>query len=64
MSQATQYPVVHMKCRRGSDQVTAGQSCKGMMAEKRAPDGSQTPQFKCTTCGFVWSVSIGGASPI
>jgi hypothetical protein len=64
MSQASPHPVVHMKCKRGSDKLTSGQSCRGMMAEKLAPDGSQTPQFKCTSCGFVWSVPIGGQSPI
>lgn len=64
MTQQTQNPVVHMKCKRGSDKATEGQHCRGMMAEKLSPDGSQVPQFRCTTCKHTWSVPVGGYSPI
>lgn len=64
MTQAAKNPVVHMKCKRGSDRATEGQTCKGMMAEKLSQDGSSVAQFKCTSCGHVWSVPIGGYVPI
>lgn len=64
MTQASPNPVVHMKCRRGSDRATEGQTCKGMSAEKLSADGSQVAQFKCTSCGHLWGVPIGGFSPI
>lgn len=64
MTQQDPNPVVHMKCRRGSDRATEGQTCKGMMAEKMSKDGSQTAAFKCTSCGHVWHVPLGGFSPI
>lgn len=59
-----QNPIVHIKCRRGSDRATDGQVCKGMAAEKLSADGSQVVQFKCTVCGHLWSVPVGGFSPI
>lgn len=64
MTQQEQNPVVHMKCRRGHDRATEGQSCKGMRAEKLAQDGAQTAAFKCTTCQLVWHVPLGGFTPI
>lgn len=64
MTQASPNPTVHMKCKRGSDRLTEGQTCKGMMAEKLSPDGSQVCQFKCTSCGFIWSIPVGGYTPI
>ncbi len=59
-----QAPIVHMKCRRGGDRVTEGQTCKGMMAEKLSANGAQTASFKCTSCGYTWHVPLGGCSPI
>jgi hypothetical protein len=56
-----EHPVVNMKCRRGSDAATRGQSCQGMQAEKLTPDGSSLVQLKCTTCKHVWSVPVGGS---
>jgi hypothetical protein len=55
---------VHVKCKRGNDKATAGQSCSSLMAEKLSPDGSQIVQFKCKICGFIWNVAVGGLSPI
>lgn len=56
-----EFPIVHMKCKRGSDRSTEGQSCMGMKAENRTPPGSPTSHFKCTSCGHYWAVSVGGA---
>jgi transposase-like protein len=55
------HPIIHMKCRRGSDLVTHGQSCNGMQAYKLTPDGSQHVQFRCTLCNYSWTVPIGGS---
>ena len=54
-------PKVHMKCRRGFDKATHGQTCKSMQAYKMSPDGSNQVMFTCVDCGFSWSVSIGGS---
>jgi hypothetical protein len=58
---ALKFPVVHMKCRRGFDKASHGQSCKSMRAYKLAADGSQVAQFKCVDCGFSWAVGLGGS---
>ena len=55
------FPKVHMKCRRGWDKASHGQSCKSMRAYKMSPDGSNTATFKCVDCGYSWSVGLGGA---
>jgi hypothetical protein len=55
------HPVVHMKCRRGFDKASHGQSCKSMRAYKLSPDGSNNVMFTCVDCGFSWSVSLGGS---
>ena len=54
-------PVVFMRCTRGSDPRTEGQKCYGKRAEKMSQDGSSAPMFKCTKCGHVWVVPVGGA---
>jgi hypothetical protein len=64
MTQSAKNPVVHMKCRRGSDRATEGQTCKGMLAENLSQSGSHVAQFKCSSCGYVWSVPVGGNTPI
>lgn len=58
------YPIVHMKCRRGSDKMTEGQTCNYMRAEKRSDDGAPVVQFKCEKCGYIWSISVGGYTSI
>lgn len=52
--------VTHMKCRRGSDRITSGQSCDGLQVEKINTGNPKNPMFKCKKCGFSWSVPIGG----
>lgn len=53
-------PVVNMKCRRGRNGVTKGQSCDGMLAEKLLKDGDRNAAFRCMKCKFRWSVAVGG----
>lgn len=52
---------VLVRCKRGSDRITDGQSCKGTIAKKLSEDGSPIVRFQCTTCNFVWSIPIGGS---
>ncbi len=54
------YPQVLMVCRKGQDQKTAGQRCQGKMAYRMSPEGSRSPSFKCVSCGFTWTVPLGG----
>ena len=61
MNSKTENPIVNMKCRRGSDRMTVGQTCDGMMAEKLSKDGSRSVSFCCTKCRFTWTVAIGGS---
>jgi len=60
MSSESENLVVHMKCRRGNDAATRGQSCDNMQAEKLSQDGSSYVQFKCLKCKHVWTVPVGG----
>lgn len=59
-TQQPQYPVVHVKCRRGSDKATEGQSCQSLSAENLTQSGSTVSQFRCTKCKHVWGVAVGG----
>ncbi len=52
--------VVFAKCRRGSDLATSGQTCTSTSVQKLSADGSPVPMFKCSKCGFVWGVAVGG----
>lgn len=54
------YQKVSLKCKRGSDASTKGQSCKSMRAYKLSKDGSNVAQFRCVACGHTWSVQVGG----
>lgn len=54
------YQKVSLKCKRGSDASTRGQSCKSMRAYKLSKDGSNVAQFRCVACGHTWSVQVGG----
>ena len=58
---ANENKTVHMKCRRGGDQATRGQSCNGMAAEKLSSDGDSSARFRCITCNFTWMVPLGGS---
>lgn len=53
-------PVVNMKCRRGGDRATVGQSCDGMLAEKLLKDGDRNAAFRCLKCKYRWNVAVGG----
>jgi hypothetical protein len=64
MTQQPEKQLHNIKCRRGSDRVTSGQSCDGLMAEKLSSDGQHTPTFRCSKCKYVWSVPIGGSFSI
>jgi transposase-like protein len=54
---------VLMPCKRGTTQMTHGQSCDSKSAfkltESNGPRAS-APAFKCAKCGFEWTVPIGG----
>jgi transposase-like protein len=51
---------VLMPCKRGTDVLTKGQSCKSKSAYITSNPGSKAPSFKCKTCGFEWVVPTGG----
>lgn len=53
-------PEVGAKCRRGSDQFTAGQSCGSLRAFRITPEGSSSVSLRCAKCGFAWVTPIGG----
>lgn len=62
MANVAENKEVLMKCRRGSDVITRGQSCNSMKALKLGSDTvSKAPKFKCCKCGFEWVVVIGGS---
>jgi transposase-like protein len=49
-----------MKCRRGSDRLTAGQTCDGMFVKKHNQDGSTEQRYTCEKCRYTWTVGVGG----
>jgi len=51
---------VLMPCKRGSDQLTLGQTCDSKFAYRLSPQGSNVPAFKCCKCGHEWRVPVGG----
>ncbi len=53
-------PTCNVKCKRGSDPATGGQSCKSMTAENLTSPGSTVSSFRCTACKFTWHVPTGG----
>lgn len=57
--QGAQPPVVNVRCRRGSDKLTEGQSCNGLRAYNESQDRSSA-RFRCIKCNFSWSVQVGG----
>lgn len=60
MNDVTSNPVVFAACKRGTDQITKGQSCDGKRATRMTPEGSSNVRFCCKECGFSWNVAIGG----
>lgn len=55
---------VHARCRRGSDRVTNGQTCDGMKAFNLSSQGSHVVSLKCSKCGFIWNIPVGGFTSI
>jgi transposase-like protein len=55
-----QHEIVNMVCKRDSDPRTAGSSCKGRKAYKMSSNGARQAMFKCTECGYVWTIPLGG----
>jgi hypothetical protein len=51
---------VMVKCKRGTDQRTMGQSCDSKFAYMLTPEQSKFPSFKCAKCGYEWVVPVGG----
>ena len=60
LGDAPTHPVVHAKCKRGSDKLSEGQSCNSLSAENMTTQGSNIAQFRCTKCKYVWRVPMGG----
>jgi transposase-like protein len=56
----TQYPEVHMACRRGNDKATHGQVCDSKRALNKTAQGAKHASFECTKCHFQWTVPVGG----
>jgi transposase-like protein len=61
VNMANETKTVHMKCRRGNDMATRGQSCNGMSVERLSSDGDPSARFRCATCNFTWSIIVGGS---
>lgn len=53
--------IVHVKCRRGNDKMTEGQSCPSKRAYNNSKPGSHVASFQCVECRFTWTVATGGA---
>jgi hypothetical protein len=53
-------PVVFAKCKRGSDQVTGGQSCDSKLAFRLSDPQARVVLFQCKKCNHQWSVPVGG----
>ena len=53
-------PIVNVKCRRGSDKISEGQSCSSLTAENLTLHGSTIARFRCTKCKFSWGIPTGG----
>ena len=66
LGDAPTFPVVNVKCRRGSDKISEGQSCSSLAAENMSTPGSASAQFRCTKCKYTWRVQMGGTfnSPV
>ena len=58
--QDSEFPKVHIKCKRGSSRETAGQSCDSMTVYKLSKDGEHVARFKCSVCGYQWHLALGG----
>jgi transposase-like protein len=54
-------PEVMVKCKRGTDRLTEGESCDSKLAYQLSQPGSSVASFKCKKCGFSWNVPLGGS---
>jgi hypothetical protein len=55
-------PEVNMPCQRGKDIKSKGQHCNGKRAYNTSPvPGGKNASFECCTCGFQWTVAMGGS---
>lgn len=57
---APSVPTVYVKCRRGSDKIYSGNPCNSLTAENMTVAGSGHSRFRCTKCGYTWSIQTGG----
>ena len=55
------YPIVFVRCRRGTDPSTYGQECKGNRAYNMSDPGGTMVRFQCVDCGHIWVTPVGGA---
>ena len=54
------HPVVHVRCRRGQDQLTSGQECGSLQAYNLSSPGGPVVRLKCVKCGYIWATPVGG----
>lgn len=54
-------PIVMMPCRRGSDKITANESCDSRQAYKLSKDGERSVRYECVKCRHLWFVALGGS---
>lgn len=52
---------VLVKCKRGSDKASEGQSCNSTSAYQTSPSGGHGVGFQCAMCNFSWYIATGGA---
>ena len=52
---------VFAKCKRGTDKLTVGESCGSNTAYKINSNNPHVVIFRCTKCGYQWSIPIGGS---
>lgn len=55
------YPVVFIRCTKGSDPSTQGQKCDSKQAYKLSPDGHRSPMYRCVKCSHTFAIGLGGS---
>lgn len=56
-------PTVFIRCTRGSDPMTKGQSCDSRKAYKLSADGHPSPMYQCVKCKHTFAIGLGGHFP-
>ncbi len=56
-----EYPIVFVRCTKGSDPATKGQKCSSRQAFKLSADGHPSPMYRCVKCKHTFSVGLGGS---